>query len=332
MTAPQFPVARSSRPSARTAQDAARNYDALLAAAREAFAENGADASLEDIARRAGRGHRHALPELPDPPAPLRERLRDEVDALCQAAEEVAELEPWEALTSWLRRFVGLQSPSGRSARRWTASRRSSRPAASRCTRPAARSSSGRRQAGAGPRRHRLRRPAAPGRRHHRDQLPRRRPARPRPGGRPGRGPRRALSRGAPGLTPPGTEHGSPGQCAATSSRSLPVAIPPGAAHGGDADEDHGRHTGDGEGCEAPVAVARGEKPAAEPRTEDGPEAAHTRGPADRGRAIVRVGADRDRRVDHRLGTVEEDAREEDHDHRHGHVHVDARTGRHRRR
>ena len=47
-------------------------------------------------------------------------------------------------------------------------------------------------------------------------------------------------------------------------------------------------------------------------------------GPADRGHAIVRVGPDRDRRVDHRLGTVEEDAREEDHDHRHGHVHVDA--------
>ena len=36
--------------------DAARNFDALLAAAREAFAENGADASLEDIARRAGVG------------------------------------------------------------------------------------------------------------------------------------------------------------------------------------------------------------------------------------------------------------------------------------
>ena len=36
--------------------DARRNFDALLAAARDAFAEFGAEASLEDIARRAGVG------------------------------------------------------------------------------------------------------------------------------------------------------------------------------------------------------------------------------------------------------------------------------------
>jgi hypothetical protein len=29
-----------------------------------------------------------------------------EVNDLCRVAQEVAELEPWEALTSWLRRFV----------------------------------------------------------------------------------------------------------------------------------------------------------------------------------------------------------------------------------
>lgn len=34
--------------------DAARNYDAILAAARAAFAEQGAEAPLEEIARRAG--------------------------------------------------------------------------------------------------------------------------------------------------------------------------------------------------------------------------------------------------------------------------------------
>src|SRR4051794_39122708 len=34
--------------------DARRNFDALIAAAREVFAEQGTDASLEDIARRAG--------------------------------------------------------------------------------------------------------------------------------------------------------------------------------------------------------------------------------------------------------------------------------------
>ncbi|HEV7536121.1 MAG TPA: TetR/AcrR family transcriptional regulator, partial [Acidimicrobiia bacterium] len=34
--------------------DARRNYDKLVAAAREAFAEDGVGASLEEIARRAG--------------------------------------------------------------------------------------------------------------------------------------------------------------------------------------------------------------------------------------------------------------------------------------
>ena len=57
MTAPSsFPVSEivaSRRPHRK---DAARNYDALLAAAREAFAEHWAEASLEDIARRAGVG------------------------------------------------------------------------------------------------------------------------------------------------------------------------------------------------------------------------------------------------------------------------------------
>ncbi|WP_420884089.1 helix-turn-helix domain-containing protein [Micromonospora sp. CPCC 205547] len=35
---------------------ARRNYESLIAAAREAFAENGASASLEEVARRAGVG------------------------------------------------------------------------------------------------------------------------------------------------------------------------------------------------------------------------------------------------------------------------------------
>ena len=46
--------------------DARRNFDALLAAARDAFSEQGSEASLEDIARRAGRRDRHAVPQLPD--------------------------------------------------------------------------------------------------------------------------------------------------------------------------------------------------------------------------------------------------------------------------
>ena len=69
---------KPSRPPSRSAPSAptrARNYEKLVSAAREAFAEDGGSASLEDIARRAQRRHRHALPALPDAPAPARGRL-----------------------------------------------------------------------------------------------------------------------------------------------------------------------------------------------------------------------------------------------------------------
>ena len=80
--------------------DARRNFDALLAAARDAFAEQGTDASLEDIARRAGVGIGTLYRNFP-----TRKDLFDsvyvgEVDQLCQAAEDVADREPWEALTA----------------------------------------------------------------------------------------------------------------------------------------------------------------------------------------------------------------------------------------
>ncbi|WP_351234957.1 helix-turn-helix domain-containing protein [Streptomyces sp. NPDC002133] len=106
MTAQPFPVSEivaSQRPHRR---DAARNYDALLAAAREAFAENGAEASLEDIARRAGVGIGTLYRNFPTRRHLFESVYADEVNALCRVAQEVAELEPWEALTSWLCRFV----------------------------------------------------------------------------------------------------------------------------------------------------------------------------------------------------------------------------------
>ncbi|MEV4109848.1 TetR/AcrR family transcriptional regulator [Nonomuraea sp. NPDC049695] len=84
--------------------DARRNYDRILAAATAAIAEQGADASLEEIARRAGVGsatlHRHF---------PSRQRLleavfRDKVEALCATAHDLAtDPEPGQALITWLR-------------------------------------------------------------------------------------------------------------------------------------------------------------------------------------------------------------------------------------
>ncbi|MFJ4851763.1 MULTISPECIES: TetR/AcrR family transcriptional regulator [unclassified Streptomyces] len=106
MTAQPYPVSEivaAQRPHRR---DAARNYDALLAAAREAFAENGAEASLEDIARRAGVGIATLYRNFPTRRHLFESVYADEVNELCRVAQDVAALEPWDALTSWLRRFV----------------------------------------------------------------------------------------------------------------------------------------------------------------------------------------------------------------------------------
>lgn len=107
MTAQSFPVreiAASRRPHRK---DAARNYDALLAAAREAFAEHGAEASLEDIARRAGVGIGTLYRNFPTRRHLFETVYADEVNTLVQVAEEVADREPWDALTAWLDRFAG---------------------------------------------------------------------------------------------------------------------------------------------------------------------------------------------------------------------------------
>ncbi|GHI03292.1 TetR family transcriptional regulator [Streptomyces cellostaticus] len=107
MTATPFPVSEivaSRRPHRK---DAARNYDALLTAAREAFAEHGAEASLEDIARRAGVGIGTLYRNFPTRRDLFETVYADEVNALCRAAVEVADREPWQALTSWLNRFTG---------------------------------------------------------------------------------------------------------------------------------------------------------------------------------------------------------------------------------
>ncbi|RZT80013.1 TetR family transcriptional regulator [Micromonospora violae] len=86
--------------------DARRNYDALIAAAREAFAENGAAASLEDVARRAGVGIGTLYRNFPTRQHLFEAVYVEEVRALSRSAEDLAELPPWDALVAWLHRFV----------------------------------------------------------------------------------------------------------------------------------------------------------------------------------------------------------------------------------
>jgi AcrR family transcriptional regulator len=90
--------------------DAVRNYEKLLAAAREAFAQDGTAASLEEIARRAGVGIGTLYRHFPNRQTLLEAVYLDEVAALCRSAEELSTLAPWDALVAWLHRFVAYMA------------------------------------------------------------------------------------------------------------------------------------------------------------------------------------------------------------------------------
>jgi AcrR family transcriptional regulator len=105
MNAPQTePVQLSNRPKR---ADALRNYEKLVAAGREAFTEADRSASLEDIARRAGVGIGTLYRNFPTRADLVEAVYVDEVEALSRSATELAQLDPWDALTAWLQRFVG---------------------------------------------------------------------------------------------------------------------------------------------------------------------------------------------------------------------------------
>ena len=86
--------------------DARRNYDALIAAARGTFAELGSNAPLEEIARRAGVGIATLYRHFPTRDELIEGVYLEEVEGLAAAAAEVADLPPWDALRTWLDRFV----------------------------------------------------------------------------------------------------------------------------------------------------------------------------------------------------------------------------------
>src|SRR3954454_7924273 len=76
--------------------DARRNYEALLAAAAEAFTENGNAASLEDIARRRGVGIATLSRHFPTRQALLEPVYVDEVEEMSAKANDLGDLEPWD--------------------------------------------------------------------------------------------------------------------------------------------------------------------------------------------------------------------------------------------
>jgi AcrR family transcriptional regulator len=87
--------------------DARRNYETVLAAAREAFAEGGESTALEEIARRAGVGIGTLYRHFPNRQALLEAVYLGEVEEFCRATSELPDdVDPWDALTDWFDRFV----------------------------------------------------------------------------------------------------------------------------------------------------------------------------------------------------------------------------------
>jgi AcrR family transcriptional regulator len=88
--------------------DARRNYEKLVATAREVFAREGTSAPLETIAEQAGVGIGTLYRHFPTRKALLEAVYVDEVEALARSANELTELPPWEALSQWLHQYVGF--------------------------------------------------------------------------------------------------------------------------------------------------------------------------------------------------------------------------------
>ncbi|ROS26174.1 TetR/AcrR family transcriptional regulator [Cellulomonas sp. PhB150] len=87
--------------------DAARNREKLLSAARVMFDEQGTDASLEEIARRAGVGVGTLYRNFPTRIELIEAVYRHNVDELCASGARLADsLEPRAAFEAWLLEFV----------------------------------------------------------------------------------------------------------------------------------------------------------------------------------------------------------------------------------
>jgi len=87
--------------------DAQRNRDLILTIAREEFARQGANVTLEDIVRLSGLGVGTLYRHFPTREALIEAVYLSEVEKLAAAARELAESEPpVEALRQWMVCFV----------------------------------------------------------------------------------------------------------------------------------------------------------------------------------------------------------------------------------
>jgi AcrR family transcriptional regulator len=99
---------KKSKPAARKLRaDAQRNRERILAAAKAGFTKNGAQASLDEIARRAKVGAGTLYRHFPTREALLEAVYQTEVEKLAAAQREFSKtLPPVEALRAWMLLFV----------------------------------------------------------------------------------------------------------------------------------------------------------------------------------------------------------------------------------
>ena len=84
-------------------RDAERNRQRILRAAAEVFGERGLDATLDDVAHRAGVGGGTVYRRFPDKESLVGELFQHRIDAMVAIAEEAcAADDPWAGLVSYL--------------------------------------------------------------------------------------------------------------------------------------------------------------------------------------------------------------------------------------
>jgi len=94
--------------------DARRNYELVLAAAREVFDELGVTAPLDEIARRAGVGNATMYRHFPTRRDMVIAVYAEEVTALGELGRTLlADRSPADALFAWLRAFIAHVSTKG---------------------------------------------------------------------------------------------------------------------------------------------------------------------------------------------------------------------------
>jgi AcrR family transcriptional regulator len=87
--------------------DARRNYELIVATAREVFFEHGVDAPLDDVVKRAGVGAGTLYRHFPTRDVLVEAVYRQEIEDIAERARQLAkERPPEEALAEWLREMV----------------------------------------------------------------------------------------------------------------------------------------------------------------------------------------------------------------------------------